>query len=91
MYSPPRIAAFVFEHDRLLGSCSLAPRPPSDGFPPAGAPLPEGAGCRARAQQGCRLQEHGWVDLCSKLRCFGHFLLRGSLSLLGFFWQQPSS
>lgn len=27
----------------------------------------EGSACRAWAQQGCGLQEHGWVDLCSKL------------------------
>lgn len=29
MYSPPSIDAFVFERDRLLGSCSLAPWQPS--------------------------------------------------------------
>lgn len=63
MYSPPSIAAFVFERDRLLGSCSLAP------WPLAIAScllecllLREVSGCRAPAQQGCRLQSTaGWI------------------------------
>lgn len=63
MYSPPSISAFVFECDRLLGSCSLAP------WPPATASrllecllLREGSGCRAQAQQECRLQSTaGWI------------------------------
>lgn len=63
MYSPPSIAAFVFERDHLLGSCSLAP------WPLAIAScllecllLREVSGCRAPAQQGCRLQSTaGWI------------------------------
>lgn len=41
-YSLPSTAAFVFERDRLLGSCSLAPWPRATASPPAGVPPPPG-------------------------------------------------
>lgn len=62
MYSPPSIAAFVFERDRLLGSCSLAPWPRATASRLLECLLWEGSGTRARAQQGCRLQSTaGWI------------------------------